>query len=70
MVCLDSESGISRSSCFGPLWKVGKVQTFSGTKKTAQRESFRAGYPTAVQGSFVRTSLVKNFGQALETLEK
>ena len=38
--------------------------------KTAQRESFRAGYPADVPGSFVRTSRVKDFGQALETLAK
>ena len=37
--------------------------------KTAQRERFRAGQPAGVLGSFVRTSQVKNFGQALETLE-
>ena len=39
-------------------------------EKTAQRESFQAGYPANVPGSFVRTSRVKNFGQALEALEK
>ena len=39
-------------------------------KKTAQRESFRAGCAADVHGSFVRTSWVKNFGQALETMEK
>ena len=33
-------------------------------------ESFRAGYPADLPGSFVRTPRVKNFGQALETLEK
>ena len=37
---------------------------------TARRESFRAGQPADVPGSFLRTSRVKNFGQALETFEK
>ena len=41
-----------------------------GLEKTAQRESSRAGYAADVPGSFVRTACVKDFGQALETLEK
>ena len=42
----------------------------SQEQKTPQREHFRAGYRADVPGAFTRTSLVKNFGQALETLEK
>ena len=42
-------------------------------EKAVQTESFRDEYPTHVQASFVtwlvRTSWVKSFGQALETLE-
>ena len=37
---------------------------------TAPRESSRDGYLADARGSFGRTSRVKNFGQALETLEK
>ena len=43
---------------------------FLSNEETAQRESFRDGYPADILGSFGRTSWVKNFGQALETLEK
>ena len=39
-------------------------------EKTAQGESFRAGYPANAPGSFVPTSPVKNFCQILETSEK
>ena len=50
------------------VWKSGKAKA-SGTK-TVQRESFRAGYPADILGSLVQTSRVKDFGHALETLEK
>ena len=49
--------------------QAGESTLIRNGKKTAQRESFRAGHPADVLGSFVRTSRVKNFGQALETLE-
>ena len=46
------------------------TKSCSGQKqKTAQRESFRAGYPADVPGSFGRTSRFKNFRQVLETWE-
>ena len=47
--------------------RVGPFKILSGTKR--QPKKFRAGYPTDVLRSFARTSRVKNFGQALETLE-
>ena len=50
--------------------KVGLVfvSQFLRNETAAQRESFRAGYPADIPGA--RTSRVKSFGQALESLEK
>ena len=43
---------------------------FFENKTAAQRKSFRDGYPADILASFRRMSRVKNFGQALDSLEK
>ena len=54
------------------VWRKAEEQ-FRGEnqeQKTAQRESFRDGFPANIRASFGRTSQIKNFGQAVKTIEK
>ena len=52
------------------VWVFCAYGLFFQERRTARTESFQAEYAADVPESFVRTSQVKSFGQAIETLEK